>query len=147
MAGADFTLIHVNAVHVAGRAVVPDLTGALVGAVNVPAHFIDATWIVESLALVYVLTNSPINQDEAGLAEAGEGALVVDTRGFISATSVIHLTLIYISALDHTISRITHEASAVKGARMVGAKGVGVALPGLQAFINICTGEAVSPVP
>lgn len=142
-----FALIHINAGHVAGRAVVTDPAGALVRPVDVLALFVHPAWIVLFLTLIYILTKSPVHQDEACLAQAREGTLVVDAYRFISATSVIHQTLVHITAKVHPVSRVTRLTGAVVGAREVKANGIGVALLSQQALILIHTREAVSPVP
>lgn len=147
MARIVFTLVYINTVHVAGRAVVTGPAGAFVRPVDVLAVFIHSTRIVQFLALVYILAKSPVNQNETWITNAREGTLVVDTCSFVSASSIIHQTLIDIIALDRPVPRITRPTGAVIGARQVNAKGIGVALLSLQAFIHIHTGEAVSPVP
>lgn len=124
MARVIFTLIHIDTVHVAGRAVVTGTAGALIGSINVYALFIQSTWIVQFVTLIYILANSPVNQDEAGQAQAREGTLIVNTCSLVSATSIIHQTFVHIIALGHAISRITHLTSAVISARKVNAKSI-----------------------
>lgn len=90
MAKLVFALIYVNTVYVGGGAVITDFAAALVRPFGVPALFIDSTGILQFLTFVYILAESPVDQVEARQTQAREGTLIVDTRGLVSATSIIH---------------------------------------------------------
>lgn len=147
MARVVFTLVHVNAVHALGRAVVANTAGAAEGAVRVGALLVRPAGVVHFHALVYVLTQSLVEQREPRLAQAGEGTLAVHARGSVSAASVVNETLIYVAALRCSISRISNLAGALVGAGEVDAQGLGVALLGERALVHIPAGQTISLEP
>lgn len=142
-----FTLVHVEAVHVFGRVVVTNAAGALERAVGVLALFVHATGIVRFNALVYILTKSLIDQSETWLAQAREGTLAVDTRGSVSAASIVDETLVDVAALRCPVSRISYLAGAFVGTREIDTKGIRVTLRHERALVHILAGETIAPVP
>lgn len=141
-----FTLVHVDAVHVFGRAVVTNSAGALKWPIGVLALFVYSAGVVHFFALVYILTKSPIDQNETRVTQAREGTLVVEACSFVSATPVIDKTLVYITALDCPISRISRLAGAVVGAGEIDTKGLWVTLRDEGALIHVRAGKTISPI-
>lgn len=146
MARIVFTFVHIDAVNVSGRTVVANTAGALEGPVGVLALFVYSAGIFNFIALIYILTKSLIHQSETWLAQTREGTFAVDTRGFVSAASIVNKTLVYIAALGCPIARISYLARAVVGARKVDTKSVGVTLLHERALIHILAGETIALV-
>ena len=75
----------------AGRAVESRAARALVRALRVGAHLVGVARLLQRGALVHVHADRLVDQVEALLAQAGEGALVVDAGGPVPAAAVVHL--------------------------------------------------------
>lgn len=138
--------VHIDAVHVSGRTVVPNAAGALERPVGVPALFVYSAGIVNLHALVDVLTKSLIRQGEPWLTQAGEGTLAVHTGGIVFAASVVMKALVDVATLGCAISRISYLARAVVGAGEIEAESVGVTLLHEGALVHISAGEAIALV-